>query len=80
LQYFLLKINSVFEKKIPDSTYKYCLCQELQKITSVNVLVFLRYLASNHKTPWDFDGIFTPISCPMKNPKNPMIFFSPMGL
>jgi hypothetical protein len=36
------------------------------------------YFTVKHKTPWDFGGVFTPISCPMKNPmgeKNSIEFF-----
>jgi hypothetical protein len=46
-------------------------------MTSVLVVV-LRYFTLKHKTPWVFGGVFTPISCPMKNPmgeKKPMGFF-----
>jgi hypothetical protein len=41
--------------------------RNLPKGTPVLVVVF-KYLTLKHKTPWDFGEVFTPISCPMKNP------------
>jgi hypothetical protein len=37
--------------------------RNLPKDTPVLVVVF-----KIHKTPWEFGGFFTPISCPIKNP------------
>jgi hypothetical protein len=39
--------------------------RNLPKGTPVLVVV---YLTLKHKTPWNFGGVFTPISSPMKNP------------
>jgi hypothetical protein len=42
----------------------------LPKVTHVLVVVFKisHFKTKKKKKPWEFGGVFTPISCSMKNP------------